>query len=759
MHRVPRSTPPQTAWLLPAGTLFFMCGILLGRSAFSWHGAAFALLLCAVAALLSHGWRRFWALLLGMAALGAGLGWQAYHPQLPFEGEHLVQGTVVQELHLRPDGQVQTILSSVTLDGSPAADAYWTYYLPEDETPPDWLIPGAQVILTARVYHPEGLINPGGFNFKEYLLQRGVHYGLYGSTALELADGGFSLRGSIARIRHDLTVELSAVMGEEAGAYAAAMLLGTRDHIPEDDRAAFRELGIAHVLSISGFHVGVLVGLLLLILRPLSLARTWRVTLEAALLGLYCLLTGGNAPVIRASLLLLWRELTHLRHRQVLPLHLLCVTALVQLLFDPIQLTGPSFQLTYGAMLGLLLVYPQLRRLRAFSSRRVQRLWEALCASAAAQLGVLLPQLYWFGQLPVLSVLLNIPVIAVAAWLITLYWATLLTLPIPGLRTLMGGMCTVATDLLLRLVRALAEFPMSLWLRQPDGLTFAGWALLIAGASGLLPRQMTRHRGKMLLLGGMLMALLLLPLPENTTEYTMFAVGNEDAALLQDQDMTVVIDTGEDGQALASYLHQRRRSVDALIITHLHTDHASGIQALLDEGIPVDVCYLPTQADVPVIDVETLPIIEALRQTGTEFRHLHRGDVIDLPSGQLTVLWPEAGRVSPLHDANDVNLVLQADIAGMTMLLTGDLTGTYEHYAALPSDILHVAHHGSKDATSADFLATVQPQILLLSNRAATREERMQILAGDIPLYSTDTHGAVTVRFLGDGKFTVEPMK
>ena len=755
---VSRPTPSHLAWLLPLTVAFLSLGILLGRCAGGWLPFAVVLALGTLATLISRNWRRTFALLICLASLGGLLGYQSYHPALPPEDNYLVRGTIAQEVHLREDGQVQTVLANVTLDGSPAANAYWTFYVDEDELPPEWLMPGAQVEMTAKVYHPEGQVNPGGFNFREYLLQRGVAYGLYGSTDLQQAQGGFSLRGEVAKLRHALSLHLMAVMGEESGAYAAAMLLGTRDFIPEDDRAAFNDLGIAHILSVSGFHVGVLAGVMLLLLRPLPLARPWRLAIEALLLTGYCLLTGGNAPVIRASLLLLWREMTRIRHRQMLPLHLLSVSALLQLLFSPTLLTSASFQLTYGAMLGLLLVFPRMKRLLTSPSRNIQRLWEAFAASCSAQLGILLPQLYWFGQLPLLSLLLNIPVIALGTGLILLYWATLVSLPIPGLRELLGSLSAAATNALLSAVQALADLPTTLWLRQPDGLTALGWLLMMLSAANLLPRRLKPHRRKVLLVGAALMLLLFVPLPETSTEYTMFSVGNEDAALLQDQDMTVVIDTGADGQALASYLHQRRRIVDALILTHLHIDHASGVQALLDEAIPIAVCYLPVHADVPVIDEETLPIIEALRQTGTEFRSLQRGDVIELPSGQITILWP-TDRVSALHDANDVNLVLQAEIGNVTMLLTGDLPGAYSHYAAVPSDILQAPHHGSKGGNTAEFVAAVDPQIILLSNRLDTREVYMAELAGDTPLYSTESCGAVTVHFLGDGEFTVQPYR
>lgn len=760
MHSVSRSTPAHIAWLLPVGTLFFSCGILLGRIIPSWHAALIMGILFGIAALVSTRKRQTAALLMLVISVGALVGWFGYHPAMPPEGPYTVRGTIIQEAAWTPGGQVQTVLADVTLNGTPQPNAYWTYYLNEDEVPPDWLVPGAQVEMTATVYHPSLQDNPGGFHFREYLLQRGIRFGVFGRDGLRAVDDGFSLQGWLSRIRHRTALQLMDVMGDEAGAYAAAMLLGTQDFIPQDDRAAFTELGITHILCVSGYHVGVLVAMMLILLRPIPLSRLGRMCIESIVLGLYCLFSGGNAPVIRAACLLLWWEYTRLRNRQHLPLHLLCVTALVQLIFNPTQLTSASFQLTYSAMLGLQLVQPWLVRQKTFRSSSGQKLWAAFCAALSAQLGILFPQLYWFGHLPLASILLNMALLPFFTGLIQLYWMMLMALPVPGLRTLLGAACTAATELLLTVVRYLASLNLaSLWTRQADVFTFLGWALLIFAASAYVPRKLAQYRRRLLLLGSVLVALILLPLPENTTTYTQFSVANADGAILQDKDVTVVIDAGEDGQAIANYLHQKRQRVETLIITHLHTDHGGGIRALLDEGIPVEVCYLPWDAEVPIIDDEMLPLIEELAATGTEFRYLRRGDVMPLPSGQLTVLWPEAGRISALHDANEVNLVLQADIAGVTMLLTADLPGEYEPYITLPADILKVAHHGSKDSTTADFLTAVAPQVMLQSNRLESREIHMAEVAGEIPLYSTEKHGAIIIRFIGDGEFTVETVK
>ena len=754
-----RFTPTASyhAWLLPLGTLGLMGGIILGRDMENMLPVCAALGFAVLAAIISRKCQRTWAVAMMAVCVGTLLGSRAYHPRMPAEDVYTVCATVADEVAKDVDDQVQTLLTDVKLNGMPALDAYWTYYLDEGESAPAWLRPGAQLTMTARVYHPSGQTNPGGFDFKEYLLQRGVKIGLYGADELVEASHGFSLRGATAALRHDLSQRLMDVMGDEAGAYASAMLLGTKDFIPSGDKDTFRRLGIAHILSVSGFHVGVLAGMLYVVLRPLPVGLKGRTGVEAAVFLAYCLLTGGNAPVIRASAMLLWREFTHIRNRQHLPLHMVCVTASLQLLFNPTLLTSASFQLTYGAMLGLLLVFPWMRKQRACRSAAGQKLWDAFCASLAAQLGILAPQLYWFGELPLLAVLLNMAVIPLAAALISLYWLTLFALPIPGLRELLGLCSAAVTRLLLCVVRWMGSWEwVSFWTRQADIFTCIGWLLLLLGLSAL-PRRIRRIRPGLIVAGLLLVLTLLIPLREDSTTYTQFDVGNADAAILQDKDMTIVIDAGDLDQTIASYLHQRRRNIDVLILTHLHIDHAGGLAAVLEEGIPVDVCYLPADAQTPVIDETALLLVQALEETGAELRYLHRGDVIDLPSGRLTALWPMVGRVAPFHDANDTCLVLHGEVAGVTMLLTGDLTGKYEHHLPMSADILKAAHHGSTSATSPEFLAAVDPQIILLSNKDERREARMAELAGNIPLYSTAECGAVTIAFRGNGEYAVMP--
>ncbi|MGN0779666.1 MAG: ComEC/Rec2 family competence protein [Aristaeellaceae bacterium] len=746
------------AWALPMATAALAAGILIGRASdsavFGW-----TTLLCAVgAAGLSRGCLRQVSVLVAVCALGCVLGQGAYHPALPQAGDYEVTGIVTGEIRYGDKGQVKTELRHVTLNGERAGNAYWSFYLAEGEALPEELVPGVRVSMTATLYHPDSADNPNGYDFREYLLQQGITLGLYGRDDWQLSDAPFTLDGLAAGIRHRLTLGLHQAMGEEAGSYAAAMLLGVKSLVPSEDRAAFARLGIAHVLSISGFHVGVLAGMVAWVLERLHASRRSSVVCLAIVLTAYSLLTGMHPPVIRASLLVMLHAYGHLRCRQRSGLHLLCASMLLILLANPCQLTGASFQLTYGAVLGLMLVTPALRHLLAPPKGWRRTLWQTLCATLGAQVGLLPAELYWFGELPLLGLVMNMGVFVVAAALMGLYWLIMVLLPVPALAEMVGHGAALLTAGLTEAVRFLGGLNgVTLWTRQANWLTLTGWCLLLLGVAWLSP---LRGRGRLAagLTGAVVMLLSLMPWPHGETVYLQFSMGNGDAALLWDREYVVVIDTGEDGYALSSYLHAHRLSVDTLILTHLHSDHAGGVAALLAERIPVKRCLLAPGATEASIQPAMVSLLMQLEQTGTEMAVLARGDTVSLPSGSLTALWPEQGRVRPGMDANLSSMALLMELHGTTMLLPSDLDGRYTPYIAAPADILKLSHHGAQADNPDTFLSAVAPQSVLLSSGKRDRLSAVQMRMGDTPVYATASHGALTLTFT-PGSYTLTTFK
>jgi len=747
----------QTA-LLPCAALLMMAGIALG---FQAPTSAMPMLCVssALAGLLLLGRRRTRAAgcLLLTFLLGAALGIRTANPTLPPEGDAQVTGVVAGEVDFRAEkGQVRVILRDVTLNGERiASGAYWTFYLKADEKIPDCLTPGARISMTAEVYHPQGQRNPHGYDFRQALRQKNILIGLYGAAKLQALPDGLSLYGLAARFNHRMAQTLRDVCGEEAGQLASAVLLGMRDEVPDEEQEQFRRLGIAHILSVSGFHVGVLVALLALLMMPVK-HRRLRMALTLPMLLAYAFLTGGNAPAVRA--VLLWALVCwgRIRHKRVLMLHVLCASAMIQLMFAPAQLFSASFQMTYGVMAAICGITAQTA-----PNAQKKRSWKGkilslLSVSAAAQFGVLLPELYWFGRVPLLGIAVNVLLVAGMNVLLLLDWVTLLLTPIPWLAALPGAATRAVSEGFLRLVNALGRFAPTLWTRQPDAWVVLGWLLVFAA---LLPFGKSRNRWQnrkkrlpMLAAGAALMATILLPAPFSGTEYIQLDMGDADAAVLRQEKHVLVVDAGEYGGDLASYLRAEHLPVDLLVLTHLHSDHAGGVRELLDEGIPIRRCVMPSGALEADFDEEVLPLLARMEENGTVIETVCRGDILQWAEGKLTVLFPPKGFSA--SNANDGSMALLVEAEGVKLLLTGDLSARYGQYAAVSADVVKAAHHGSKNGTTQAFLDESAPTAVLVSTK---RENAADYLRGitDADVYSTLESGAIIIR-MADSCFTIE---
>lgn len=743
---------------MPCAALLMMAGIALG---FQAPTSAMPMLCvsAALAGLLLLGRRRTRAAgcLLLTFLLGAALGIRTANPTLPPEGDAQVTGVVAGEVDFRAEkGQVRVILRDVTLNGERiASGAYWTFYLKADENIPDFLMPGARISMTAEVYHPQGQRNPHGYDFRQALRQKNILIGLYGAAKLQALPDGLSLYGLAARFNHRMAQTLRDVCGEEAGQLASAVLLGMRDEVPDEEQEQFRRLGIAYILSVSGFHVGVLVALLTLLMMPVK-HRRLRMALTLPMLLAYAFLTGGNAPAVRA--VLLWAIVCwgRIRHKRVLMLHVLCASAMIQLMFAPAQLFSASFQMTYGVMAAICGITaqtaPNAQKKRGWKGK----ILSLLSVSAAAQFGVLLPELYWFGRVPLLGIAVNVLLVTGMNVLLLLDWVTLLLTPIPWLAALPGAATRAVSEGFLHLVNALGRFAPTLWTRQPDVWVVLGWLLVFAA---LLPFGKSRNRWQnrkkrlpMLAAGAALMATILLPAPFSGTEYIQLDMGDADAAVLRQEKHVLVVDAGEYGGDLASYLRAEHLPVDLLVLTHLHSDHAGGVRELLDEGIPIRRCVMPSGALEADFDEEVLPLLARMEANGTVIETVHRGDILQWAEGKLTVLFPPEGFSA--SNANDGSMALLVEAEGVKLLLTGDLSARYGQYAAVSADVVKAAHHGSKNGTTQAFLDESAPTAVLVSTK---RENAADYLRGitDADVYSTLESGAIIIR-MADGHFTIE---
>ncbi len=531
-----------------------------------------------------------------------------------------------------------------------------------------------------------------------------------------------------------------------------AVLAGRREGLPPDWRIAFRAAGAAHLLAISGLHLGILTGLLLGLLRLLPIPRPASALLATAALALYVAAVGAPPSALRAGLmtglgLLLWGS------GRLPPTDSLLPAALLLLLgAAPALLASPGFLLSASATGGIVLA------LRGFETRRLERLGGRLEAflrvSLGAQAGVLPAQILCFGTLCPLGWVVNLGAVPLAGlWLPAVLAAR-------ALEVLGGWPAAVARawsdglgDALVGGVIAVSRLPGAC-VPAPGWAAAAALLGLLAWARG--------GRGRIAALG--LLALVVWsPLFDPGRPRIVFLdVGQGDAVVIETRRprRTVVVDAGpawgtwDSGrEVVLPYLRARGvPRIDLLVLSHPDNDHLGGAAALIAR-FPVGAVVRGAWPQAPTGGVAALERVVAA--TGTPVRTLQAGDVLRLSRhDRMEVL--AGADTFPGSGWNDRSLVLRCVVEGLRVLLPGDLEQAGEmrlrpRWGYLEAEVLKVAHHGSPDATSPAFLAGVDPALAVVSvgrgNRFGHPAEALMARLEDagVHVLRTDRGGAVVL--------------
>lgn len=734
-------------------------GIVLGvRVGFAWWMPLLCGGLLGVTWLCLRWPRATWPALLA-SCFALSLCWgslRATVPSLPPEGQALVTGRVVEEPRVKSGG-VSVILSGakMTFDGKTYAvpGKLWLRYTPREAGTGGVPEPGQTVRAQARVTLPPEKRNPGGFDFRAYLLREGAYMAAYAYQPWEIS--GRPSSGPLDWIRESrkaLSRRMDSLFGKNAP-LIRGMLIGDRQDISEEDQISFRRSGISHLLSVSGLHVAFVALPLIWLANKLKLRGSFRLALVGGLLLFYCLLVGAPPSTVRACVMMLLLQGAPVAGRRYDALSALAAAFWGMLLVNPLSLWDPSLSLSCAAVLGIALFYAKFQRLLRWMPKWLS---STLAVSLAAQVGTLPLVALYFNELSLLGLITNLAavpmsgVIVIAGLIATLLdfvWTPLaypLALAVRALAVALKFVSDTVASIPLATVRV-ASPP---WYVVAAG--FAAMALI-----GEMVSLGKAYRKWLVSAVGLAAAFgVSYLLTWHGPQYVQLDVGQGDAAVLRVGGYTAVIDTGSQGTGgLTDYLRHEGLSVDALFISHPHEDHAGALQDLVAEGVPIRKILMPSDLTGGQMDRSAYDSMMAAALQRIPMEPLHAGQRLELTPGlSVEVLGPKPR--SGAKDVNDLSLALLFDIGGVRLLTTGDLTSRAEPLQGADCDILKVAHHGARASTSALFLYEATPALALISvgynNYGHPTQDALDRLRGvGAQVLRTDYGGALTLAFDG----------
>ncbi|WP_425754997.1 DNA internalization-related competence protein ComEC/Rec2 [Ihubacter sp. rT4E-8] len=607
-------------------------------------------------------------------------------------------------------------------------------YYHEIENPYSLL--GREIHFLAKIEHPQENSNPRTFNYSLYLKSKGIFFTATPDN-FQVTNRQMSLWMRFQRyiVQQREAFFKDMYLSEEAEALARGILFGDTGKLEEETYEAFRQNGTAHVLAVSGLHVGILYGLF----RWLWEKRKSRLLLFVFLLslGIYGTAACWSVSVRRAVLLIVIALGGELWQRRYDLLTALAGAALVVIIANPYVIFGASFQMSFLAVASM-----------AFFGHKLSGvLGPSLGMVLAVQLGLMPYMAYTFNYISLTVFFSNIPVVLLVSLFVPLGICGFLMRIVAGI--VLPVLPSVLHGLTAFIVKVNAFFCadnfLSFDIISPPFWTVVSLYCVCFFCSSEYFFVLVHRRNWMeLAVCGVLIALVSYGAvfagvtPFDQANVVFVDVGQGDCVHLRTKHgKNLLIDGGGSARydvgkkTLKPYLLKNGfGSVDLAAATHLHMDHYQGL-------VELSACY-------PV------------RRLVTEGK---RGDVLRADEDAwVEILWPDCQNPE-IEDENMNSLIFKIHWYGVTVLITGDISTEgeamllekYQGTNVLKCDVLKVAHHGSAYSTSDAFLEAVKPSIAVIGvgrNHYGHPSEKIlaKLKEKGIPVFRTDLHGAVGVR-------------
>ena len=591
------------------------------------------------------------------------------------------------------------------------------------EKPYEWI--GHKLCVSGILQMPPGSRNPKTFDYRLYLKTKNIH------SMMDTTVDQIQLYGEYKKVIHALSAvkysfveKIGLVMKEEAGVLTG-ILFGDKSYLDSNIYENFQRNGTAHILAVSGIHIGVLYSVLEFLLRKSH--GTVKDFFVIAFLILYAAVSGFSPSVIRAVMMIVLFIISKRVHKRYDLISAAGFTALIILLLNPYMLFNVGFQLSFVAVFSIGMIYPYLQKRVKYKNAVINMFLLLL----TLQIGTAPLIAYHFNYFSIAAFFINIPVILLAGMILPLGF---LLFAVSFINAEIFKWMAVAESALLNFMIFINQ-EVSVIIKDavhvispPTAFLILLYVIICFMTSEMLPSAVEKYKKMISITGVVLLIFLLIFKPTVNCQYEIvfLDVGQGDCIHIKAPGgRNILIDGGGSPEGnsydvgkkviLPYLLKNGVKQIDLAIITHLHADHYKGIVSVMEE-IKVNKTAMYKESSEP--GVKEL-IVKSCKNNNSVITYLKKNDKINIQKDIFfKVLHPEEGYNN--KEENNNSLVLLLDYQGHKILFTGDIEEEAEYVLVkgnidLQSRVLKVPHHGSKTSSTEDLIEKVNPEAAVIS--------------------------------------------
>lgn len=611
---------------------------------------------------------------------------------------------------------------------------------------------GHRIDLRGQIKVPSENTNPLLFNYRRYLLGKNIEFQLVGNPkTIKTLDKEISLKYQLQRSFYKrVQTQFSNLKAQNANTIKG-LILGASNNSDGGEYDKYKELGIAHILAISGLHIGIIAGFFIYILSIIGFKRKYNFFITLFVLWLYGLLIGFPPSTLRALIMFTIIIISKLSNKPYDFLNILAFSFIISLIINPFWVFSIGFQLSYIATVSLGFIFPKLKEyIYPYKSNFVDSFLSVL----AVNVGIFPLQSLYFNEFPIHTFISNILILPMATINLML-----------GFLNLISNIFVPILDLFLTIQSLIVDYIYKLPMRTlylssleiGEIITYYISVMIALNIKKLGELSKSIKKTVFVSLVFLLLMMSINNLTWNNLEIDFIDIGQGDSILIKKDSIQYLIDTGGSvfgtfdvgERILLPYLVKTgNRDIEGVIITHFDKDHYGALGSLINK---ISIDKVLVGSEIPDLELK-----QKLKRAGIPVVKLVKDNRITIDKDTcLHVVYPDKEtKKSKIENNNSLVIILEA--YGKRILFTGDIESPIEKKLVSqgiePVDILKIPHHGSQSSSTEEFIAMLSPQISVISvgrNNSyghPSKEVIQRLHSFDTEIYRTDTMGLIKVK-------------